>query len=117
MYLGYVTDGEAKSLMENCKAFLFPTLYEGFGIPPLEAIACGAPRVMVSNTPCMREIYGSHADYIDLSTNHGSVDHVTPAGMPPPYCKILVGRQRPPHAGGAARAMTVTIPGDFDLQK
>ena len=33
---------------------------------------------MVSNTPCMREIYGSHADYIDLSTNHGSVDHVTP---------------------------------------
>lgn len=78
MYLGYVTDGEAKSLMENCKAFLFPTLYEGFGIPPLEAIACGAPRVMVSNTPCMREIYGSHADYIDLSTNHGSVDHVTP---------------------------------------
>ena len=26
----------------------------------------------------MREIYGSHADYIDLSTNHGSVDHVTP---------------------------------------
>ena len=78
MYLGYVTDGEAKSLMENCKAFLFPTLYEGFGIPPLEAIACGAPRVMVSNTPCMREIYGSHADYIDLSTNHGSVDHVIP---------------------------------------
>lgn len=73
-----MTDGEAKSLMENCKAFLFPTLYEGFGIPPLEAIACGAPRVMVSNTPCMREIYGSHADYIDLSTNHGSVDHVTP---------------------------------------
>ena len=78
VYLGYVSDGEAKSLMENCKAFLFPTLYEGFGIPPLEAIACGAPRVMVSNTPCMREIYGSHADYIDLSTNHGSVDHVTP---------------------------------------
>ena len=41
MYLGYVTDGEAQSLMENCKAFLFPTLYEGFGIPrwkPLPAV-------------------------------------------------------------------------------
>ncbi|HJD22389.1 MAG TPA: glycosyltransferase family 4 protein [Candidatus Gemmiger faecigallinarum] len=74
--LGYVSDGEAKALMANCKAFVFPTLYEGFGIPPLEAIACGAPRVLVSNTPCMREIYGTHADYIDLETNHGNVDDV-----------------------------------------
>ena len=78
IYLGYVTDGEAKALMENCRAFLFPTLYEGFGIPPLEAIACGAPRVMVSDTPCMREIYGTHADYIDLSSNTGDVDRYTP---------------------------------------
>lgn len=78
VYLGYVTDGEAKALMQNCKAFLFPTLYEGFGIPPLEAIACGAPRVMVSDTPCMREIYGDHADYIDLAVNSGDVDHFTP---------------------------------------
>lgn len=76
-YLGYVSDGEAKNLMANCKAFLFPTLYEGFGIPPLEAIACGAPRVLVSDTPCMREVYGSHADYIDLNTNPGNVDEVT----------------------------------------
>lgn len=77
LYLGYVTDGEAKALMQNCRAFLFPTLYEGFGIPPLEAIACGAPRVLVSNTPCMREIYGAHADYIDLAENTGDVDRVT----------------------------------------
>ena len=76
--LGYVTDGEAKALMAGCKAFLFPTLYEGFGIPPLEAIACGAPRVLVSDTPCMREVYGSHADYIELDVNHGSVDDVIP---------------------------------------
>ena len=31
-YLGYVSDGEAKALMSHCQAFLFPTLYEGFGI-------------------------------------------------------------------------------------
>ena len=37
LYLGYVSDGAAKALMAHCKAFLFPTLYEGFGIPPLEA--------------------------------------------------------------------------------
>ena len=76
VYLGYVSDGEAKALMHHCKAFLFPTLYEGFGIPPLEAVACGAPRIYVSDTPCMREIYGDCAGYIDLKTNRGYVDDV-----------------------------------------
>ena len=78
VYLGYVSDGEAKALMHHCKAFLFPTLYEGFGIPPLEAVACGAPRIYVSDTPCMREIYGDCAGYIDLKTNRCYVDDVTP---------------------------------------
>lgn len=77
VYLGYVSDGEAKALMHHCKAFLFPTLYEGFGIPPLEAVACGAPRIIVSDTPCMREVYGDCAGYIDLKTNRGYVDDAT----------------------------------------
>lgn len=77
VYLGYVSDGEAKALMHHCKAFLFPTLYEGFGIPPLEAVACGAPRIIVSDTPCMREVYGECAGYIDLKTNRGYVDDAT----------------------------------------
>ncbi len=63
--LGYVTDEEAKSLMKNCKAFIFPTLYEGFGIPPLEALASGARNIVLSDIPCMHEIYGEHATYID----------------------------------------------------
>lgn len=64
-FLGYVSDEDAKTLMANCKAFLFPTLYEGFGIPPLEAVACGAPRIVVSDTPCMHEIYGENAEYLN----------------------------------------------------
>lgn len=83
VYLGYVSDGEAKALMANCKAFLFPTLYEGFGIPPLEAIACGAPRVLVSDTPCMREVYGPYASYIDLAANTGDVNAVAPPEADP----------------------------------
>lgn len=63
--LGYVSDEDAKTLMENCKAFLFPTFYEGFGLPPLEAIACGAKEIIVSDTPCMREVYGASASYIN----------------------------------------------------
>ena len=82
LYLGYVSDGAAKALMAHCKAFLFPTLYEGFGIPPLEAAACGAPQIIVSDTPCMREVYGPCAAYIDLTTNSGNVDAVTPATAP-----------------------------------
>ena len=83
VYLGYVSDGEAKSLMANCRAFLFPTLYEGFGIPPLEAVACGAKQILVSDTPCMREVYGDCAGYIDLDTNPGNVDDTTPPQADP----------------------------------
>lgn len=64
-FLGYVSDEDAKTLMKECKAFVFPTLYEGFGIPPLEAVACGAKHIVVSDTPCMREVYGEFAEYID----------------------------------------------------
>ena len=63
-FLGYVSDEDAKTLMSNCKAFLFPTLYEGFGIPPVEALACGSPAI-VSDIPVMHEIYGDSVRYID----------------------------------------------------
>ena len=78
LYLGYVSDGAAKALMAHCKAFLFPTLYEGFGIPPLEAAACGAPQIIVSDTPCMREVYGPCAAYIDLPANSRKIKHCPP---------------------------------------
>jgi glycosyltransferase involved in cell wall biosynthesis len=64
IYLGYLTDGEIKSLMKNCKAFLFPSLFEGFGIPPLEALSLGVP-IIVSNIPVLSEIFEDSASYID----------------------------------------------------
>ena len=51
--------------MAHCKAFILPTFYEGFGIPPLEAAGCGAPELILSNIPCLKEIYGEHACYLD----------------------------------------------------
>lgn len=62
--LGYVTDGQVKSLMNSCKAFIFPSYYEGFGIPPLEALSTGCP-VIISNASCLPEIYGDCAHYIN----------------------------------------------------
>ena len=64
-FLGYVRDEEAKTLMRDCKAFLFPSFYEGFGLPPLEALSAGCPCVVVSDIPVMHEIFGDEAVYID----------------------------------------------------
>lgn len=64
-FLGYVSDEDAKTLMKNAQAFIFPTLYEGFGIPPLEAVSSGVERIIISDTPCMHEIYGDSAEYIN----------------------------------------------------
>lgn len=63
-YVGYVTDEQARALMKNCKAFLFPSLYEGFGIPPMEALCMGA-KIIVADTSCLREIYEDTAYYVD----------------------------------------------------
>lgn len=63
-FLGYIADGKIKSLMKKCKAFIFPSLYEGFGLPPLEALSVGA-KVIVSKVGCFTEIYGDSVYYIN----------------------------------------------------
>lgn len=64
VYLGYITDEENVALMKNCKAFLHPSKYEGFGITPLEALACGVP-ICVSRSSCLPEIFDDCAHYFD----------------------------------------------------
>lgn len=63
--VGYVQDPQAKDLIKHCKAFIFPTFYEGFGIPPLEAMAEGVKKVIVSDTTVMHEIYGDSVIYVN----------------------------------------------------
>lgn len=67
--LGFVSDEEAKTLMRDCKAFLFPSFYEGFGIPPLEAISAGAKKIVASDIPIIKEIFENEVNYIDPNTN------------------------------------------------
>jgi glycosyltransferase involved in cell wall biosynthesis len=50
LWPGYVSDDAMSALMSACEAFVYPSLGEGFGLPPLEAMACGAP-VITSNAP------------------------------------------------------------------
>jgi glycosyltransferase involved in cell wall biosynthesis len=54
-FLGYVDREELRALYSGARAFVYPSFYEGFGFPVLEAMACGAP-VITSTTPALQEI-------------------------------------------------------------
>lgn len=61
---GFVSDEELVALYSSCSVFCFLSLYEGFGIPPLEALACGA-KVVVSNTSSLPEVVGKVGITVD----------------------------------------------------
>lgn len=63
-FLGYVPDEKLPVLYSGAEAFLFPSLFEGFGLPILEAQACGTP-VITSNTSSMPEVIGDGAILVD----------------------------------------------------
>jgi glycosyltransferase involved in cell wall biosynthesis len=61
---GYVSDAEMRSLYEEADVFVYPSLYEGFGLPVLEAMACGCP-VIASNVSSLPEVVGDAGLLID----------------------------------------------------
>lgn len=64
LFTGFVSEGQLRWMYENCTAYVFPSLSEGFGLPGLEAMVHGAP-VISSNATCLPEIYGDAAIYFD----------------------------------------------------
>ena len=64
IFLGYVSDAELVALYRQCALFVFPSLQEGFGLPPLEAMACGAP-VIAANATSLPEVVGLPAALFD----------------------------------------------------
>jgi glycosyltransferase involved in cell wall biosynthesis len=63
-FTGYVTEGQLKWLYRSCRAYVFPSLSEGFGLPGLEAMLHRAP-VVSSNATCLPEVYGDAAWYFN----------------------------------------------------
>ena len=62
-FTGYLTDGELKYLYSKCEAFILPSFYEGFGIPPIEALAAGCRKLILSDIDVFHELYGDLVNY------------------------------------------------------
>jgi glycosyltransferase involved in cell wall biosynthesis len=74
-FTGYVTDEQLRALYEKACCFIYPSFYEGFGLPPLEAMTCGCP-VIVSNTGSLPEVYKDAAYYVDPYDSKSIADSI-----------------------------------------
>ena len=92
-FTGYVTDDDLRALYSCCTVCVYPSLYEGFGLPPLEAMACGAP-VIASNDPSLAEavrqaaltvpptdVQGLAQGLVDMIRDEGKRTHFARAGL------------------------------------
>ncbi|MEK7500239.1 MAG: glycosyltransferase, partial [Patescibacteria group bacterium] len=64
LFPGFVPHELLPALYAESTAFVFPSLYEGFGLPPIEAMMCGAP-VIASNSSSLPELLGNAVEYIN----------------------------------------------------
>jgi glycosyltransferase involved in cell wall biosynthesis len=77
-FLGYLPDEDLPFFYSGAQVFLFPSFYEGFGIPPVEAMACGVP-VISSNARCMPEVLGDAAILVPPTDAEGMADAILKA--------------------------------------
>jgi glycosyltransferase involved in cell wall biosynthesis len=75
VFTGRLDDPSVAGLLKQASALVFPSLYEGFGIPPLEAMLVGCP-VIASDIPAVREACGDAADYFDPFDPIGLADQM-----------------------------------------
>jgi glycosyltransferase involved in cell wall biosynthesis len=93
LFTGHLSDDDLRALYSSCRVFVYPSLYEGFGLPLLEAMMCGAP-VITSNVPSIIETVGdaarliSPADVNDIASaikcmleGDNEREHLSAAGM------------------------------------
>jgi glycosyltransferase involved in cell wall biosynthesis len=70
IHLGYVADAHLPALYNGARALVYPSYYEGFGLPPIEMMACGGP-VIASTAAALREVCGNHAQFVEPDDEAG----------------------------------------------
>ncbi len=92
--LGYVETAMRDSLFYNCKAIIIPSIYEGFGMPYIEAVLNKKP-ILVCDIPVAREILGDYASYINPPFGENEIkfalDHFLSSGINKPFPSKLSG--------------------------
>jgi glycosyltransferase involved in cell wall biosynthesis len=89
--LGYCDRADLPALYRNAAALVFPSLFEGFGMPVLEAMACGCP-VVCSNTTSLPEIAGDAAVLVDPTDHEAIADGIARVLRDAALRKELIGR-------------------------
>jgi glycosyltransferase involved in cell wall biosynthesis len=92
-FFGFVSFDTLRMFYEGAEAFVFPSLYEGFGLPPLEAMACGVP-VVTSNVSAMPEVVGDAAALVNPENVFDIARGIREVLTTPGYREALIERGR-----------------------
>ena len=106
-YVGQVSDGALRALMENARCFVFPSQYEGFGLPPLEAMALGCP-VATSDIAPLREACGEACIFFDPNDPEEIAERVL---------ALSNNEAQRVHLGNAGREVTRHLTWDHSAEK
>ncbi|MCQ4085234.1 glycosyltransferase family 1 protein [Saccharibacillus sp. JS10] len=87
-HMGYVEDEELRTLYDRAACFVFPSFYEGFGFPPLEAMACGCP-VVVSDTASLPEVCGDAVLYCDPNRPEDIAEKINTVMQDPELQRVM----------------------------
>ncbi|MFA6587858.1 MAG: glycosyltransferase family 1 protein [Patescibacteria group bacterium] len=86
---GFIPDAELGVLYRQAHAYIFPSLYEGFGIPPLEAMSQGTP-VLSSNVACLQEVLGEAAIYFNPHDANAMIDALIGLDQNPNSRQVII---------------------------